>query len=147
MREEHRRRVLGQGSGRREAASHPCAGSLEKRSPWAVPILLGITQSVPIAVVVALTGEHFGFVSEHFGFVMLAFLVSAFAVARTEETSFAGAASFATGEDRCAVSSAVTVRPITGGRRWGRPCFNVEMLEKPVSTTTTAVSIVIIQKK
>src|SRR5262245_17071240 len=56
---------------RREAASHPCAGSLEKRSPWAV--LLGITQRVPIAVVVALTGEHFGFVSEHFGFVMLAF--------------------------------------------------------------------------
>src|SRR5215813_12539154 len=58
---------------RREAASHPCGGSLEKRSPWAVPILLGITQRVPIAVVVALTGEHFGFVSEHFGFVMLAF--------------------------------------------------------------------------
>src|SRR6516225_7779181 len=55
------------------AASHPCAGSLEKRSPWAVPILLGITQRVPIAVVVALTGEHFGFVSEHFGFVMLTF--------------------------------------------------------------------------
>src|SRR6516164_10968984 len=39
-----------------------CAGSLEKRTSWAVPVFLGVTQRVPIAVVVALTGEHFGFV-------------------------------------------------------------------------------------
>src|SRR6516164_1387753 len=50
-----------------------CAGSLEKRTSWAVPVFFGVTQRVPIAVVVALTGEDFGFVSEHFGFVMLAF--------------------------------------------------------------------------
>jgi hypothetical protein len=48
--------------GRREAASHPCTGSAEKETSWAVPRFLGITQRVPIAVVVALTGEHFGFV-------------------------------------------------------------------------------------
>jgi len=35
---------------------HPCAGSAEKETS------LGITPRVPIAVVVALTGEHFGFV-------------------------------------------------------------------------------------
>src|SRR5215469_5853411 len=39
-----------------------CAGSLEKRTSWAVPVFFGVTQRVPIAVVVALTGEHFGFV-------------------------------------------------------------------------------------
>ena len=44
------------GPGRREAASHPCAGSAEKE------ISLGITPRVPIAVVVALPGEHFRFV-------------------------------------------------------------------------------------
>jgi hypothetical protein len=69
--------------------------------------LLGRTQILQhnparsIAVVVALTREDFGF-------VMLAFLVSAFAVATTGETSFAGASSFATGECHCAVSSAVS---------------------------------------
>ena len=66
-----------------------CAGSLEKRTSWAVPVFFGVTQRVPIAVVVALTGEHFGF-------VMLAFLVSAFAVERTREAAFAGDTSFAT---------------------------------------------------
>jgi hypothetical protein len=45
-----------------EAAGHTCAGSAEKETSWAVPRFLGITQRVPIAVVVALTGEHFGFV-------------------------------------------------------------------------------------
>jgi hypothetical protein len=50
------------GPGRREAAGHTCAGSAEKETSWAVPRFLGITQRVPIAVVVALTGEHFGFV-------------------------------------------------------------------------------------
>src|SRR5215472_19035314 len=39
-----------------------CARSLEKRTSWAVPVFFGVTQRVPIAVVVALTGEHFGFV-------------------------------------------------------------------------------------
>src|SRR5713101_3062997 len=69
------------------------AGSTEKETSWAVPRFLGITQRVPIAVIVALTGEHFGF-------VMLAFLVSAFAVATIGETSFAGDASLTTGEAR-----------------------------------------------
>jgi hypothetical protein len=46
---------------RREAAGHPCAGSAEKETSWAVRFL-GITQRVPVAVVVMLTGEHFGFV-------------------------------------------------------------------------------------
>src|SRR6516225_11344192 len=43
-------------SGRREAAGRPCAGSAEKETS------LGITPRVPIAVVVALTGKHSGFV-------------------------------------------------------------------------------------
>ena len=33
-----------------------------KETSWAAPRFLGITQRVPIAVVVALTGEHFGIV-------------------------------------------------------------------------------------
>ena len=64
-------------------------GSLEKKTSWAVPRFLRITQRVPVAVVVALTGEHFGF-------VVLTFLVSAFAVTTTGETSFAGDDSFPT---------------------------------------------------
>jgi hypothetical protein len=32
-----------------------------KKTFWAVPGFLGITQRVPIAVVVALTGDHFRF--------------------------------------------------------------------------------------
>jgi hypothetical protein len=44
-----------------KAAGHPCAGLAEKETS------LGITARVPIAVVVALTGEHLGF-------VMLAFV-------------------------------------------------------------------------
>jgi hypothetical protein len=52
--------------------------------------LFGHNPAVPIAVVVALTGEHFGF-------VMFAFLVSA-AVATTAETSLAADVSFATCE-------------------------------------------------
>src|SRR6516162_7918043 len=39
-----------------------CAGSLEKRTSRAVPVFYGVTQRVPVAVVVALTGQHFGFV-------------------------------------------------------------------------------------
>ena len=62
--------------------------SLEKKTFWAVPRFLRIAQRVPVAVVVALTGEHFGF-------VVLTFLVSAFAVTTAGETSFAGDASFA----------------------------------------------------
>jgi hypothetical protein len=50
------------GPRRREAASHPCAGSAEEETSRAVPRFLGITQRVPIAVVVGLTGKHFGFV-------------------------------------------------------------------------------------
>ena len=42
-------------------AGHPCAASVEPETSWAVPGFFGITQRVPIAVVVALTGEHFGF--------------------------------------------------------------------------------------
>ncbi len=38
------------------------AGSLEKRTSWAVPRFFGITQRVPVAVVVALTSENFGLV-------------------------------------------------------------------------------------
>ena len=41
------------------AAGHPCAGSVEPDTSWAVPRFFGITQRIPIAVVVALTGEHF----------------------------------------------------------------------------------------
>ena len=40
----------------------PGAGSAKKETSWAVPRLFGITQRVPVAVVVLLTGEHFGFV-------------------------------------------------------------------------------------
>src|ERR1700752_3416225 len=50
------------GPRRREAADYPCVGSLEKGTSRAVPRFFGITQRVPIAVVVALTGEYFGFV-------------------------------------------------------------------------------------
>ncbi len=49
--------------GQRETAGQPCAALLEKRTSWAVPRLFGITQRVPIAVVVvALTGENLGLV-------------------------------------------------------------------------------------
>ena len=48
------------GGGKRR--SHPCAGSAEEETSWAVPKFLGITQRVPVTVVVGLTGEHFGFV-------------------------------------------------------------------------------------
>jgi len=72
---------------------------VEKGTFWAVPRFLSVTQCVPKGIVVVLTGDHFGF-------VMLAFLVSAFAVETTEETPLAGDASFTGG--------AVTVRAITG---------------------------------
>ena len=45
-----------------QAAGHPCAELAEPEASWAVPRLFGITQRVPVAVVVALTGQHFGFV-------------------------------------------------------------------------------------
>jgi hypothetical protein len=40
------------GPGRREGADYPCVGSLEKGTSRAVPRFFGITQRVPIAVVV-----------------------------------------------------------------------------------------------
>jgi hypothetical protein len=51
MREERRR------------VPHPLAGSAEKETAWTISIFFSITQSVPISVVVALTGENFGLVS------------------------------------------------------------------------------------
>src|SRR5215469_8810264 len=49
--------------GRRDAVT---PNSAEKETTWAVPRFLGITPRVPIAVVVALTGKHFGLVTLDF---------------------------------------------------------------------------------
>jgi hypothetical protein len=43
-------------------ARPPCGGSVEKGTSRAVPSFFSITQRVPIAVVVGVTGEYFGFV-------------------------------------------------------------------------------------
>ena len=117
VQQKHRGSIL-DGPGRREAAGHPCAGSAEPEASWAVPRFFRITRRLPIAVVVVLTGKHFGF-------VMLAFLVSAFAVETIGEASFAGDASFATGEasfagdaffaaGKCRCISTLTFGAITG---------------------------------
>src|SRR5215469_8331743 len=58
-----------QGGGKRRDAVTP--NSAEKETTWAVPRFLGITPRVPIAVVVALTGDHSGL-------VMLAFFTVRF---------------------------------------------------------------------
>ena len=58
--------------GQREAAGHSRAGSAEKETAWTISIFFGITQSVPISVIVALTGENFGLVM--FAFFSVRFL-------------------------------------------------------------------------